>query len=310
MNAPRLPAKRDIGRAFAHAAHTYDAHAFLQREVADRLIERLDYIKLTPQRVLDLGSGTGYFTQKLRHRFAETSLLSIDLAFEMLAVARAQLPETPVLARLLGRSPKHNFVCGDAESLPLANAALDAVFSNLTLQWCDVEKVAKEVHRVLKPQGLFMFTTFGPDTLKELRAAFRKIDERPHVNDFVDMHDIGDMLVGAGFADPVMDQETITLTYADLKSMLREMKGIGAHNVLPGRATGLMPKSHWQRLMTAYETHRTGGRLPSTWEVVYGHAWKPEVTKRKTVDGAQSIPLDDFKKMLGTEKGHRKGDEK
>jgi malonyl-CoA O-methyltransferase len=306
MSAPHLPAKRDIGRAFAHAAHTYDAHAFLQREIANRLLERLDYVKLAPERVLDLGSGTGYFTQKLRHRFTDATLTSIDLAFEMLAVARAQLPETPVLARLLGRTRKNNFVCGDAESLPLASATMDAVFSNLTLQWCDVQKVSLDVHRVLKPQGLFMFTTFGPDTLKELRAAFRKIDDRPHVNDFVDMHDIGDMLVGAGFADPVMDQETITLTYTDLKSMLRELKGIGAHNVLPGRATGLMPKSHWQQLIAAYETYRVADRLPSTWEVVYGHAWKPAVTKRKTVDGAQSIPLDDFKKMLGTQTGDKK----
>jgi malonyl-CoA O-methyltransferase len=306
MSAPILPAKRDIGRAFAHAAHTYDAHAFLQREIANRLLERLDYVKLTPERVLDLGSGTGYFTRKLRDRFADTTITSMDLAFEMLTVARAQLPETPLLARLLGRTPKSNFICGDAESLPLANATLDAVFSNLTLQWCDVQKVSLDVHRVLKPQGLFMFTTFGPDTLKELRAAFRKVDDRPHVNDFVDMHDIGDVLVGAGFADPVMDQETITLTYTDLKSMLRELKGIGAHNVLPGRAAGLMPKSHWQQLIAAYETYRVADRLPSTWEVVYGHAWKPEVTKRKTVDGAQSIPLDDFKKMLGTQTGDKK----
>jgi malonyl-CoA O-methyltransferase len=306
MSAPHLPAKRDISRAFAHAARSYDAHAFLQREIANRLIERLDYIKLTPKRIVDLGSGTGYFTQKLHQRFADTSVVSIDLAFEMLVTARQQLPETPVLARLFGRSSKSGFICGDAESLPLANATADAVFSNLTLQWCDVQKVAGEIHRMLKPQGLFMFTTFGPDTLKELRAAFRKVDDQPHVNDFVDMHDIGDMLAGAGFADPVMDQETITLTYTDLKSMLRELKGIGAHNVLPGRATGLMGKSHWRQLLAAYETYRAADRLPSTWEVVYGHAWKPELAKRKTVDGAQSIPLDDFKKMLGTQTGDKK----
>jgi malonyl-CoA O-methyltransferase len=143
-----------------------------------------------------------------------------------------------------------------------------------------------------------MFTTFGPDTLKELRSAFRAVDDKPHINEFVDMHDLGDMLVAAGFADPVMDQETITLTYADLKSMLRELKGIGAHNVLPDRARGLMGKSQWQALTNAYEKFRTDARLPSSYEVVYGHAWKPEFSKRKSVDGQQAIGLDEFKRML------------
>jgi malonyl-CoA O-methyltransferase len=293
-----LPHKRHVARAFAHAAHTYDQHAFLQREVAQRLCERLDYIKLTPTRVLDLGSGTGYFTRKLRERFQDAAIVSADLAFDMLTFAREQLPKTPLLARLFSRSAKDTFVGADAEALPFADATFDAVCSNLTLQWCDSQKTANEVLRILRPQGLFMFTTFGPDTLKELRAAFRRIDNRPHVNEFVDMHDIGDALVQAGFADPVMDQETITLTYADLKSMLRELKGIGAHNVLPGRAAGLTGKNQWQQLLAAYEHFRVADRLPSTWEVVYGHAWKPDRARQKNVDGAQSIDLEDFRKMI------------
>jgi malonyl-CoA O-methyltransferase len=298
MSAPDLPAKRDVQRAFAHAARTYDANAFLQREIANRLLERLDYIKLQPARIVDLGSGTGYLTRKLRERFAGAAITSIDLAFDMLQYARGQLPRKPILARLLRHSPVENFVCANAESLPLANEKVDAIISNLTLQWCDVELVAKEIVRTLKPNGLFMFTTFGPDTLKELRTAFRMIDDKPHVNTFVDMHDIGDMLVAAGFADPVMDQEMITLTYSDLKSMLREMKGIGAHNVLPGRATGLMGKSQWQRLVNAYETYRRDNRLPSTWEVVYGHAWKPKFAKQTSIDGTQTINLNDFTRMV------------
>ena len=298
MSALKLPTKPDVRRSFGAAAQSYDEHAFLQREIADRLFERLDYIKLKPARALDLGSGTGYATRKLRQRYAHADILSLDLAPEMLCFAKAQSPAAPILARLLGQSPRQNWLCANAEALPLANESVDLVLSSLMLQWCDPETVSKEVMRVLKPNGLFMFTTFGPDTLKELRASFRKLDDAPHVNDFVDMHDIGDILVHAGFADPVMDQETITLTYTDLKSMLRELKGIGAHNVLPGRAQGLMGKQRWQGLQSAYESFRRDGRLPTTYEVVYGHAWKPEFSKRKTVDGEQAIGLAEFKRMV------------
>jgi len=151
---------------------------------------------------------------------------------------------------------------------------------------------------VLKPGGLVMFTTFGPDTLCELRAAFRAVDDKPHVNTFVDMHDIGDMLLATGFADPVMDQEVITITYSELKTMLRELKGIGAHNVLPDRDGGLMGKGRWQALLAAYERYRVNGKLPATYEVVYGHAWKPALAKRRTIDGQQAIPLGEFKRMV------------
>ena len=305
MNAPALPTKQQVRRSFGTAADTYDENAFLQREIANRLFERLDYIKLNPARTLDLGSGTGYATRKLRERYPDSKIVSLDLAPPMLQFARNALahtlPQTPVLASLFkafARKITPQYVCADAESLPLAGDSIDLVLSSLTLQWCDPERVAKEVARILKPNGLFMFTTFGPDTLKELRQSFRSVDDKPHVNDFVDMHDIGDILVQAGFADPVMDQETITLTYADLKTMLRELKGIGAHNILPGRQPGLMGKKSWQTLQTAYEKFRTHDRLPATYEVVYGHAWKPEFSKRKTIDGEQTIELAEFKRMV------------
>ncbi len=303
MSALKLPAKPDVRRSFGAAAASYDDNAFLQREIADRLFERLDYIKLKPARVLDLGSGTGYATRKLRQRYVDADIVSLDLAPEMLRFAAAQTPAAPLLARLLGRAPLQSWICANAEALPLANESIDLTLSSLMLQWCDPEAVAKEVLRALKSNGLFMFTTFGPDTLKELRAAFREVDDAPHVNEFVDMHDIGDILVHAGFADPVMDQETITLTYSDLMSMLRELKGIGAHNVLPGRSQGLMGRQRWHRLQDAYEKFRREGRLPATYEVVYGHAWKPEFAKRKSIDGAQAIDLAEFKRMLKKEPG-------
>lgn len=314
MTKPNLPAKRNVRRSFGNAAATYDENAFLQREIADRLFERLNYIKLAPRRVLDLGSGTGYATQKLREHFWSADIVSLDLAPKMLQFARGKMPQEPILARTIkqlkqlkpfAKAAKIDFVCADAESLPLASETIDFALSSLTLQWCNPELVAAEMMRVLKPNGLFMFTTFGPDTLKELRAAFKTVDDKPHVNDFVDMHDIGDILVGAGFADPVMDQETITLTYTDLKTMLRELKGIGAHNVLPGRENGLMGRQSWLKLQAAYEKFRQfptnnemQDRLPATYEVVYGHAWKPAFSTQKNIDGAQLIGLEEFKRMV------------
>ncbi len=305
MNAserrPLLPAARDVRRSFDHAAATYDDHAFLQREIADRLFERLDYIRLAPKRVLELGCGTGYASRKLQARFPNVPLIALDIAPTMCAYAQRQTPTRSLLSRLFGTRMGPSFLCADAQQLPLGNESVDFIVSNLTLQWCDVEQVASEAARTLSPSGLLMFTTFGPDTLKELRSAFRAVDDKPHVNTFVDMHDVGDMLVAAGFADPVMDQETITITYTDLKTLLRELKGIGAHNVLPGREAGLMGKQRWQRLVTAYDAFRRDGKIPATYEVVYGHAWKPEVSKRKTVDGRQVISLGEFKRMVHSE---------
>ena len=200
--------------------------------------------------------------------------------------------------KLFRRAPTHHAICADAEAIPLAAESVDFAISSLTLQWCDPQLVANEMARVLRPEGLFMFTTFGPDTLKELRHAFRAVDDKPHVNTFVDMHDIGDMLSGAGFQDPVMDCEIITITYSELKTLMRELKGIGAHNVLPDRQTGLMGKTRWQQLANSYEQFRVNDKLPATYEVIYGHAWKPAIRKQKNVDGEQAISLGEFKRMV------------
>lgn len=294
-----FPPKPAVRRSFGNAAKSYDGNAFLQREIADRLFERLEYIKLQPLTALDVGCGTGYATAKLRERFAAANIIGLDMAPQMLDAARTRAKSAPWFKRITGRAPALTWLCSDAEVLPFKNETIDLVISNLTLQWCDPERVAKEVARVLKPNGLFMFTTLGPDTLKELRVAFRAIDDKPHVNKFVDMHDVGDILVHSGFADPVMDQEIVTLTYTELKPLLKELKGIGAHNVLSGRSKGLMGRERWQCMVTAYEAFRKNGRLPATYEVVYGHAWKPEFMKRKTIDGQQTIDIHEFKRMVG-----------
>ncbi len=298
-DSPMFPHHSAVRRSFDRAAGRYDEYAFLQREIADRLLERLQYIKLAPKRTLDLGCGTGYVTEKLAARDPAAQLVAVDLAPAMVAHTHKRLGGQSWLEKLFRAAPSHHPLCADAEALPLAGESIDLAVSSLTLQWCDPQRVAREMARVLRPEGLFMFTTFGPDTLKELRAAFRAVDDQPHVNTFVDMHDIGDMLVEAGFADPVMDCEVMTITYTELMTLMRELKGIGAHNVLPDRARGLMGRGRWQQLTAAYEKFRVDGRLPATYEVIYGHAWKPAFSKRKTIDGNQAISLDEFKRMVG-----------
>ena len=186
-----------------------------------------------------------------------------------------------MLARILGTraaGPTSNpgIVCGDITQLPLRAGGVDLVWSNLALQWIDAPPQAlAEFHRVLAVGGLLSFTTFGPDTLRELRSAFAGVDAATHVNRFVDMHDLGDMLVEAGFADPVMDMEMLTLTYADATALMRELKSLGAHNVTSSRPRGMMGRGRWLRMLAALKAFRRDGRLPASFEVIYGHAWKP-----------------------------------
>lgn len=282
MPEAAFPEKQAVRRSFERAAGTYDRNSVLQCEVGIRLLRHLEPVKLAPARVLDLGCGTGMFLPKLRERYPAAQLVALDIARPMLERAARR---APWWQRVLGRGPR--LVCGDAERLPLAAGAFDFVFSNLALQWCDPKLVFAEAARVLAPGGLFMFSTFGPDTLKELRAAFAAADGRPHVNTFVDMHDLGDALVHSGFADPVMDMDVITLEYSCVEKVARDLKAIGARNALPGRPRGLSGRELWRKVRAAYEAHRRDGVLPATYEVIYGHAWK--VAPRKTADGRSVV---------------------
>ena len=265
--------KREIRRAFSKAAAHYDATAVLQREVCKRMLERLEYIKLQPMCILDVGSGTGWGTRQLGGRYREADIVALDIALGMLQAARG----TSGWWQKLFMGSKQRFLCADVEALPLTAQSVDMVWSNLALQWCnDLPATFVELHRVIKTDGLVMFSTFGPDTLKELRIAFHGVDGYNHVNRFADMHDIGDMLMSAGFSEPVMDMEYLTLTYDDVRGVLQDLKTIGAHNATAGRGQGLMGKNAWGRLLANYERLRSNGKLPATFEVVYGHAWKPQ----------------------------------
>jgi malonyl-CoA O-methyltransferase len=276
--------KREVRRAFSRAAADYDAAAVLQREVCTRMLERLDYVKLRPSRILDVGSGTGRGTRQLGERYKEAEIVALDIAIGMLQNARGH---SGWWRKLFGGA-KQGYVCADAEALPLAANSVELVWSNLALQWCnDLPQAFAELHRVLKADGLLMFSTFGPDTLKELRQAFHGVDAHNHLNRFADMHDIGDMLTRGGFADPVMEMECLTLTYDDVRGVLHDLKSIGAHNATAGRGQGLMGKHAWARLLDNYEKLRRDGKLPATYEVVYGHAWKAQ--PRTTREGAAII---------------------
>ena len=276
--------KRRMRRAFNRAAADYDAAAILQREVCARMLERLACIKLQPAHILDAGSGTGFGMRQLTAKYPAAQMVALDIATGMLRIARGHSGWW----RKLFSGAQQMQVCGDIEALPLASNSMEMVWSNLALQWCnDLPSAFRELHRVLKTDGLLMFSTFGPDTLKELRHAFRGVDRYNHLNRFADMHDIGDMLSHSGFADPVMEMECITLTYEDVRGVLYDLKRIGAQNATAGRGQGLMGKDAWARLTENYEQSRRDGRLPATYEVIYGHAWKPQ--PRMTSDGAAII---------------------
>jgi len=281
--------KKQVRRAFSRAAQDYDAAAVLQREVCTRMLDKLTCIKLQPARVLDIGSGTGWGTRQLGERYPKADIAALDIAIGMLQHARG----TSSWWKKLFVGKRENFVCADVEALPVAANSVEMIWSNLALQWCnDLPATFVELQRVLKVEGLLMFSSFGVETLKELRIAFADVDGYSHVNRFTDMHDIGDMLVAAGFADPVMEMERITLTYNDVRAVMQDLKSIGANNATAGRASGMMGKAAWQRIEQNYEKLRRDGKLPATLEIIYGHAWKPAP---KVAQDGRAIIKTDFK---------------
>lgn len=266
-----------VGASFDRAARDYDAAAFLQKEVGERLLERLELMANVPARILDVGCGTGRPTRLLQKRYPKAEVMGADLAPGMLKLAAKR-------RSWFGR--RASFICAEASQLPLADASCDLIYASLILQWCeDLDATLLEWRRLLKPHGLLLFSTLGPDTLKELRAAWSAVDGYNHVNRFLDMHDVGDALIRAGFVEPVMDVEHIVLTYDDARGLMRDLKSIGAHNVTAGRRRGLMGRDRLAAFADAYEKFRDAGRLPATYEVVYGTAWAPKFMPTAALGG-------------------------
>ncbi|QGM21081.1 methyltransferase domain-containing protein [Spiribacter sp. 2438] len=282
------PLRLDSGqlrRRLEQCAPVFDEAAVLHREVARRLVERLDYVRVEPTAVLDLGCATGISASALRQRYPRARHVAMDLGLALVARARRQ-------GRRWRRMPG---VCAALDQLPFANDSFDLIFSSLALHRVpDLRATARELQRVLRPEGVLMFATFGPDTLTELRGAWAAVDDTPHVHGFVDMHDIGDALVGARMADPVMDMEHFTLTYADVKSLIDDLTHLGLRNALVSRRRGLTTPRRWAAMEQAYgRLADSEGRLPATWEVAYGHAWGTDAQLQISGDqGEVRVPLD------------------
>lgn len=261
--------KRRVRDDFAKAAASYDSAAVLQHEVCERTLERVDMLKLQPRLVLDVGTATGRSLKGLAARFPNSSMVACDLALPMLLWCRRHQD-----AGCTGA-----LVCNDAEQMPFADGSVDLIFSSSTFQWCaDLSRVFSECMRVLRIDGVLIFSTFGPDTLHQLRDSFARLDDYRHVHEFVDMHHIGDLLLAEHFADPVVDMEMIDIQYQSLSQLLQDLKNTGSRGKFGSAqptASGLMGRQKYNSLMQAYEDYRQdNGMLPASYEVIYGYARK------------------------------------
>ena len=280
-----------IRNNFDGASANYDASAVLQARVREQLIERLDWIAFEPDTIIDLGCGTGHAACALGARWPKARVIAVDFSPGMLREA-ARRDDAARFERL----------CADALELPLPDASVDLLFSSLMLPWCDdLDAAFAEIARVLRPRGLLTFTTLGPDTLIELQEAWHEADDYTHVIPFADMHDIGDGLIRAGLAEPVLDVVRYTLTYPDVYSLMRDLKAIGARNATTGRPRGLTGKAALRAVEQNYERHRHDGKLPASYEVVFGQAWGPVERPDAERNGEFSIPVSAIRRRTGND---------
>jgi malonyl-CoA O-methyltransferase len=279
-----------IRNAFNAHALSYAQAAKIQREIGERLFERLHYLKLMPRYVLDLGCGPGSFSRQLKKHYPDAQVVGLDLAYQMVLCARSEH----------SWRRKWSLVNADMTALPFESNVFDLVFANQVIHWSHpLSRVMSEVNRVLRPEGCFMFSTLGPDTFCELRQAFAMVDKHAHVNEFPDMHDVGDALMSEYFLDPVVDMEKITGHYQTLSDLLRALKAQGVRNINPARHSGLTGKQAWRQFEQAMSGFCTSdGQYPLTYEVVYGHAWKG--TQRRGDRGVETlISVSSLRQQMG-----------
>lgn len=287
LRPPTLFENASLRRNFGRAASSYAQVAVLQREVETRLIEQLDFLEdRQPIRILDLGCGPGRASAAMKKRWPKAQVIAIDAALPMLK----EVPKQTRFWRPIKR------VCADVSQLPIADASVDVIFSSLCLQWVnDLPATLAEFRRVLKSDGLLLFSTFGPDTLLELREAYWQAGEKnPPLSPFAAIQQIGDAIIAAGFKNPVLDRELYQLTYSDVRSLMKELKAIGATDARPQRLRGMAGKTRFQNMSAAYEKLRDKSVLPSTWEVVTAMAWGPDpgVSRREQGADIASFPAD------------------
>lgn len=278
-------AKDLVARNFGAAATSYFKANSLQNVVAENLLERMELMKLAPELMLDMGSGPGTSSSLLEKAFRKTRIIEADISAAMLAESRRR-------SRKLFR--RRSWLCTDAEMPAIRSSSIDVIFSSLMLQWCnEPDRTFCEIERMLKPDGLYIFSSFGPDTLKELRDSWRAVDDSDHVNVFLDMHDLGDALMRAGLENPVLEVEYLTFQYDDAHRLMRDLKQLGARNSNRGRKKSLTGKQRMRDMLAEYERYRLDGKLPATYEVIYGHAWKPtRGLSRKIDQNTASYSLD------------------
>lgn len=293
--------KACVRRCFDRASSGYDAAAVLQAEIRTQLLDRLKLTSLEPRVILDAGSGTGHACRALKRRYPAAQVIALDSSLGMLrAAGRRQAWFRPV-----------HRLCADSEYLPLPDGSVDLILSNFMLPWTDPDLVFAEWRRVLAPRGLLTFSTAGPDSLKELRAAWLEADGSPAEAAsggllpaarlaFIDMHDLGDGLIRAGFAAPVLDVERYVLKYRDIGRLAADLKATGAHSAAADRPRGLMGRRKYAALQRAYERHRDGGLLPATCEVVFGQAWAPTARPAAAAVGATQVSLAELRRQLPT----------
>jgi len=275
-----------VKQRFDRVAEHYDANAFIMEDIVGRLMSRLSFIKLEPKHCVDLGCGTGIVSKALQNQFPNAKVTGVDFSQAMIEQYRKKQA-----------LPAH---LTSAQALPFPDNSIDLIVSNIMLPWCDdLSLVFKEAKRVLRPDGVLLFSTFGPDTFCELRQAWAGVDERAHVQVFLDMHDVGDALLKSGFADPVMDVERVTLKYKTLDVMLKEIKAMGLSNLLQNRFRGLTGKSVWKQFENHF-LHDSAGKLDLSLELVFAYAIKNDEIKNNPEE--QTFSLDALRRTL---RGHR-----
>ncbi|MDF1757301.1 MAG: malonyl-ACP O-methyltransferase BioC [Legionellaceae bacterium] len=273
--------KKEICNAFNASACNYEQVAEVQNEIGNRLFQRLEYLKIQPKNILDLGCGPGTFTAKLKDRYPKARVFGLDLALEMLKISKSKQ----------GWMKKWSSISADMSQLPFIDEQFDLIFSNQVIHWAPIVDVLRELNRVLAKGGCLMFSTLGPDTFQELKCAFSAVDNFDHVNGFLDMHDIGDCMLRERFSDPVIDMEVLSVHYPSLKDLLYGLKSQGVINISPNRNKGLTGKNSWSKFQNEMLKYRTEtDKYPLTYEVVNGHAWKGDDKKsEQSIEASFSV---------------------
>lgn len=254
----------DVRRRFDRAAATFDDSDFVHKATRDGLLARVEPMVVQARTVLDLGAATSSAMPALRKRFRRSRVVAMDLSAAMLEKGR----------RKQSWFERSSSIQADATAIPLADNSVDVVFANLLLPWLnDPPRAFEEINRVLRDEGLFVFSTLGPDSLLTLRQAWQTVDNDEHVNRFADMHNVGDAIVRSGLRDPVLDVDRLSITYEEPGALFRDLTGAGARNSLAGRRRALTGKHRFDAMKQALFPTAANGPLALDLEIVYGHCW-------------------------------------